>query len=221
MVKGQRVGKSHFIAPGQRVALRHGQQQAVLPVGARLQRRGAARRGRQGAGVADAHIRRAFLHGAHHVGGQVLLQLDLHVRVFAHEAPQVVGQELHHRRDAGVHAHRPARAAGVFAQRRLHLLQPEQRFLRVAQQALPRWRERHAARVAQQQRHARQRLQLRKPLAHGRRGQRLARGGAADAARLPHGHKQLQRGEVQAAGKVMRGGGIGHGSHGIHLETRW
>ncbi len=88
------------------------------------------------AGVADAQIGCALLHGVQYIGAQVFLQVDFDLAVRARKRAQVFGQKLKNGRDIGVHAHMAAHAFGVFAQFTLHALQAKQHGAGVVQQAL-------------------------------------------------------------------------------------
>jgi hypothetical protein len=105
-----------------------------------------------------------------------------------------------------------AHAFGVFAQLALHALQAKQHRARVVQQAFARGGERDAPAVAVEQGGVHSGFQVGQPLAHGRCRNELALGRAANAAELAHRHKQLQRGEINAARKTalgaFHGGGV-------------
>jgi hypothetical protein len=153
-------------------------------------------------GVADAQVGRAFLHRAHDLGAQVLFQVDLDAGMLARESAQVFRQKLHDGRDAGVHAHMAAHAVSVFAELALHFLEAEQHRTRMVQQAFAGRRQIDAARVAVQQRGVQRGFEVGEALADGRSRDEFALGRLADAAQLAHGHKELKRGQVNAAGKV-------------------
>ena len=204
VVEVQRVLEGDGLAPGQRMAARHDQHQFVVPVGQGLQLVAG-----RGGDVADAQVRRAFVHRAQHLGAEVLLQVDLHLRMLAAECPEILRQELHDGRDVGVDAHVAAHAVGVFGQLRLHLLQAEQDAAGVVQQAFARRRQLHAARVAIEQGRLERGFQVREALAHGGGGDELALRGAADRAQLADSDEELQRGQVDPAGEGAFGGAHG------------
>ncbi len=81
----------------------------------------------------------------------------------------------------------------------------------MVQQAFTGGRQAHATRVAVQQRGTQGGFQVRQAFADSRRCNELALGGLADAAELAHGNKQLQGGQVNAAGEVAVGGLHGQG----------
>ncbi|MCY1538927.1 hypothetical protein D9M68_744900 [compost metagenome] len=198
VVPVEAVGKSQLFAVRQGVVTRHDQHQLVLPVGAGLQ----VGRGGAHPRVADAQIGRAFLHGPNHLAGQVFLQVDLDLVVQAGEAAQVLGQELDDGRDVGMHAHMITHTVGVLRKFALHLVQAEQHRARVVEQALAGGRGSGASGMAVKQRGAHGAFKIGKALAHGRGGHEFLLGRLADAAALAHRHKELERGEVEAAGKA-------------------
>ncbi|MCY1531121.1 hypothetical protein D9M68_663370 [compost metagenome] len=206
MVEGQRVDEIDRFVRGQRVPFGHDQREAVVSIRKALQLARAA------GDVAHAEVGRALLHRADHFAAQVLLEVDLDGLVRAREHAQVFRQELHDGRDVGVHPHVAAHAVGVFAELALHLLEAVEHRAGVVQQAFAGRREVDAARMAVEQGGAERGLQVGQPLAHGRGRDELALRRAPDAAQLAHGHEQLQRREVDAAGEVAFGrahGGLG------------
>ncbi len=191
----------------QRMPLGHHEHQPVAAVGAALQllRFGAV------AGMAQAHVGRAFAHGMQDVGAQVLLQVDLDLGMLPGEGPEVLGQELHDGGNVRVYPHVAAHAVGVFAQFALHALQPEKHGARMVQQAFARRRQRHAPAVPVQQRGAHGRFEVRQALADRGRRDEFALRGPTDAAQLADGHEQLQRRQVDAAREMAVGAFHGAG----------
>jgi hypothetical protein len=63
-------------------------------------------------------------------------------------------------------------------------------------------------------------LQFGQPFAHGRCGDELALRRPADAAQLAHRHKQLQRGQVDAARKVALVGWHGGWFSGVTFDEQ-
>ena len=193
------------------VALGHHHHQPVASVQTRVQ---AVQHG-SGAGVAQAQVGSAFAHGVQHVGAEMLLQVDLDLRMLRGKRTKVFRQELHDGRDVGVHAHMAAHAVGIFAELALHALQPEQHGTRVVQQAFTGGRERDAAAVPVEQGGVHCRFQIGQALADGRCGDELALRRTPDAAQFAHGHEQLQRRQIDTARKTALG--AFHGGRGAVL----
>ena len=105
----------------------------------------------------------------------MLLQIDPHLLMRAHEAAQVLGQELHDGRHAGMHAHRAAHALGVFAKVAVQFFHSVQHAARVLKQAVTGGCQANAAPLALEQGGADGGFQLGHALADGGvRWQRVA-----------------------------------------------
>ena len=185
-VEGQDVGKFQAAPSRQSMAGGHGDHQFVFAIGQQRDFFAVA------AVVQDAHIGGILGHGMRHAGADLLLQLDLHLRVRGHEALQLGGQKLGDRRDVGDHSHMAAHACAVVAHLRGDSVQIVEHATRQIEQCKGRGCGFGAAIAAVEQFHLQRVFELGQTAAGGRCGNVLACGGAGDGAFFHHGHEQAQ-----------------------------
>ncbi|MNV69885.1 hypothetical protein D3C71_1628170 [compost metagenome] len=147
-----------------------------------------------------AHVNLAARDGHHDVGAGALLQTNTDLRVLAQKACQVVGQIGVRGMRVGPQADMAAYAGGKRRQVGMHLLQAGQHLASVAQQCLARAGQRHAARLAVQQRGVQRVFQPPDAVAGRRRRQKRARRATGEVALFRNRHKKAQVRQVVVHG---------------------
>jgi hypothetical protein len=104
-----------------------------------------------------------------------------------------------------VDAHVAAHAVGVLAELALHLFQAEQHRAGMMQEAFAGGGQVHAAGVPIEKGRVECGFEVAQAFADGGRGNELPLGGLADAAQFADRDEKLQRGQINAAGKVAFG----------------
>jgi len=200
----QRLLEAQGVKRRQRMRGVHHNGQVVAAVGPRLQF------AQVGCIPADAQRGTALADAAHHLGAEPLLDVHLEVLVgrVLQEFRHIVGQRLGHDRSGRQHPHLPLEARGITRHVALDAEGAGEHGAGMLQQRLAGGRGLHPAAAAHQQRRTHSVFQLRQPLADGRANnvRLLARTG--NVARLAHGHKQAQAGEVEFTHEASPGSGI-------------
>ena len=195
MLERQGVGKVQPPIARQRMAGRHHHRQMVATP------RPVVQPAQVGRVPANAERCAALAHAAQHLGADGFFHVDADVAVRRHfqEGRHVIGQRFGDGRLRGHHAHVAAHAGRVAGHVALDLRRAGEQGARVLQQRVARRRGLDAMAAPHQKRRAHRVFQRRQPLADGRADDGLLLGGARNAARLAHGDKETQAGQVKVA----------------------
>jgi len=176
----------------QRMIRPHHHDEIVVAIMERLQTAGLG--GRR----ADADLGRALLDAAHHLPARPFLQVDPQQSVGAEKSGEILGQELHDRRQIGEHADVATHALAIFGEFDRDLFDIQQRDAGVVQQRFARRRQCHPLRQPLEQADPEGCFEIVHPFADRGGRDAFARRRPRQILFLAHRDEQSQRGEIDA-----------------------
>jgi hypothetical protein len=158
VIEIQGVREQQSVARRERMIRPHHQHQIVITVVKNFEA------ARLGFACANADLCGTLLNTPDHLPARPLLQVDLQEFMGVEKAGQILGQELHDRRQVGEHADVPADTLRVLGQFDGDFFDIQKRDAGMVQQCLSRRRQRHALREPLEQGHAKCEFEIGHPL---------------------------------------------------------